>query len=60
VQPGAVVPAVVVHDRAQPTQIGQALVSNSMPLNEEKNDSVRALSLRWLIRPTSFSSARAA
>ena len=50
--------------RLAPARVGQARVSISSPLSEEKNDSVRALSQHWPVRPTervtSHSSARAA
>jgi len=50
--------------RLAPARVGQALVSMSSPLSEEKNDSARALSQHWPVRPaesvTWFSSARAA
>jgi hypothetical protein len=50
--------------RLAPARVGQALVSMSSPLSEEKNDSARALSQHWPVLPTEsvtwFSSARAA
>jgi hypothetical protein len=50
--------------RLAPARVGQALVSMSSPLSEEKKLSASALSQRWPVRPTdrttSLSSARAA
>ena len=38
--------------RRAPTRVGQALVSVSSPLSEEKKLSARALSQHWPVRPT--------
>jgi hypothetical protein len=50
--------------RLAPARVGQAMVSISSPLIEEKNDSASALSQHWPVRPTDrttwFSSATAA
>ena len=50
--------------RRAPARVGQALVSTSSPLSEEKNDSASALSQHWSVLPTEsvtwFSSAREA
>jgi len=50
--------------RLAPARAGQARVSMSSPLSEEKNDSARALSRHWPVRPvdrtTSLAAARAA
>ena len=38
--------------RLAPARVGQARASISSPLSEEKNDSARALSQHWPVRPT--------
>ncbi len=38
--------------RLAPARAGQARVSMSSPLSEEKNDSASALSQHWPVRPT--------